>query len=450
MDDIPLLQTKLQIPAVRPSLVRRPRLLSDLSRGLDLGHRLTLISAPPGFGKTTLVQSWIESVGRPVAWLTLDQHDNDPPRFLRYLCTSLGRADHRLAAVDCRQASSLSVALIALINAIMANGEPLLLVLDDYHTIRTGKVHTLVSEMLAHQPSHLHVVIATREDPPLPLARLRARDQISDVRQRDLRFDRDESRVFFGETMEIDLSARAIDTLTTRTEGWITGLQLAGIALRRQEDAERFVSEFGGDDRYVVDYLAAEVLRALPEALRQFMRETSVLEHLSAPLCNAVTGRDDAQAILEELERANLFLVPLDRRRSWYRYHALLADVLRLSLPTEQRDRLAARAAEWYRSQQSATKKLSGARGTDGGPDALIEPLSEREQEVLALIAEGLSNAEIAQRLYIALGTVKRHINNIYGKMGVSSRTQAIAKASRTGLLPGAPNTDHRSAGLDR
>jgi len=435
MDALPLLQTKLQIPAARPGLVRRSRLLTDLSRGLDRGHRLSLISAPPGFGKTTLVRSWIDSVGRAVAWLTLDQSDNDPERFLRYLYAALCRADDRLGALNSEQAPSLSTALIALVNAIVATDEPLILVLDDYHVIRSGEVHAFVSELLAHQPTNLHIVIATREDPPLPLARLRARDQISDVRQHDLRFDRDESRVFFGETMEIDLSARAIETLTTRTEGWVTGLQLAGIAIRRQEDAEGFVSEFGGDDRYVVDYLAAEVLRGLPETLRLFMQETSVLEHLSAPLCNAVTGREDAQAILEQLERANLFLVPLDRRRGWYRYHALLADLLRLSLSAEKRDQLAARAAQWHRSQQTAAKSTSSSRGAGRGPDALIEPLSEREIEVLSLIAEGLSNAEIAQQLYIALGTVKRHINNIYGKMGVTSRTQAIAKANRTGLL---------------
>ena len=436
MEDIPLLQTKLQIPAARSGLVRRSRLLTALSRGLDRSHRLTLISAPPGFGKTTLVQSWIASVGRPVAWLTLDQTDNDPQRFLRYLYAAMARADDRLEPLDSDPTPARSTALIALVNSIVAIEEPLILVLDDYHVIRSSEVHAFVSELLAHQPTNLHIIIATREDPPLPLARLRAREQISDVRQRDLRFDRDESRAFFGETMEIVLSARAIETLTTRTEGWVTGLQLAGIALRSQEDAEGFVRQFGGDDRYVVDYLAAEVLRGLPEALHLFMQETAVLEHLSAPLCNAVTGREDAQAILEQLERANLFLAPLDRRRGWYRYHALLADVLRLSLSQEQRDRLVARAAEWYRSQQTATQSPSATRGSGSGPDALIEPLSGRETEVLALIAEGLSNGEIAQQLYIALGTVKRHINNIYGKMGVTSRTQAIAKAHRTGLLP--------------
>jgi ATP/maltotriose-dependent transcriptional regulator MalT len=247
--------------------------------------------------------------------------------------------------------------------------------------------------------------------------------------------------------MKLALTGEAAAALTTRTEGWITGLQLAGLALRQQGAASRFVEAFAGDDRYIVDYMMAEVLERAPEALRDFLRQTSILERLSAPLCAALTGRDDAQATLEHLESANLFLIPLDNRREWYRYHSLFAEVLRLTLSEQEQIALHQAAAEWYAAHDLAPyaarhaqvaaelSRSSGAGAPLTIPQPLIEPLSERELEVLQLIAAGYSNAEIARQLYIALGTVKRHINNIYGKLEVRSRTQAIARGRDLGLV---------------
>jgi len=438
MNPMPLLATKLQIPARRPASVDRGRLLTLLDGGLALGHRLTMVSAPPGFGKTTLIRTWIDQVKRPTAWLTLDANDNTPERFMDYLIAALAAADERIGEAMPLDGSEPDPRnqMVLLINAIANAQEPLLLVLDDYHAMRDLIIHDLVGLLLEHQPVNLHFVIATREDPPLPLSRLRARNQLTDVRQRGLRFSLEEAAQFLRQTMSLDLSAPSIQALTSRAEGWITGLQLAGLAMQQHDDVERFVADFSGDDRYIVDYLMAEVLNSVPEDMRQFMRQTSVLDRLSAPLCNALTGRDDAQQMLEQLDRANMFLVALDTRREWYRYHALLADVLRLSLGREEQAELSERAKAWYAEQNlQGAEAFEVARVSSGPVQGLIEPLSARELEVLALIAEGLSNAEMAQWLYIALGTVKRHINNIYGKLDCKSRTQAIALATKLGIL---------------
>ncbi|MCX6029240.1 MAG: LuxR C-terminal-related transcriptional regulator [Chloroflexi bacterium] len=486
-----LLATKLLLPTTRPDLVARPRLVARLEEGLRLGRRLTLVSAPPGFGKTTLIREWIGAVERPVAWLALDEDDNDAVRFLRYLIAAL---DHRSYIVAQRSvvgnppaetekapqglrqvaeatfqlqtggfqplglqappAASPQEMLIALINDLARAGTDVLLVLDDYHVIREFAVHDLVAFLLAHQPPGFHVVIGTREDPPLPLARLRARDQVTEIREGALRFTPEEAAAFLTQTMRLGLSPAAITSLAARTEGWITGLQLAGLALRQstgglrlQAAADAFVAAFAGDDRYVVDYLMAEVLDRAPEPLRAFLRQTSVLDRLSAPLCDALTGRDDSQAMLEQLEAANLFLTCLDNRREWYRYHVLFAEVLRLTLTPAERSELHKKAARWFQANgwgelavhharlTAETPPATGTAGRHALSQPLVEPLSEREIEVLRLIAEGYANAEIAGKLYIATGTVKRHINNIYGKLDAASRTQAIAKGRALGLL---------------
>ncbi len=474
-----LLSTKLLLPAPRPDLVARPRLVARLEEGLRLGRRLTLVSAPPGFGKTTLIREWIGAAERPVAWLTLDEDDNDAVRFLRYLSAALdhGRpvvgnlpAETEKAPQGLRQVAeatsqlqtgglqplglSPQEMLIALINDLARAGTDLLLVLDDYHVIREFAVHDLVAFLLAHQPPGFHVVIGTREDPPLPLARLRARDQVTEIREGALRFTPEEAAAFLTQTMRLGLSPAAITSLTARTEGWITGLQLAGLALRQstggqrlQAAADAFVTAFAGDDRYVVDYLMAEVLDRAPEPLRAFLRQTSVLDRLSAPLCDALTGRDDSQAMLEQLEAANLFLTCLDNRREWYRYHVLFAEVLRLTLTPAERTELHKAAARWFQANgwgelavhharlTAEASSATGGAGRHAPAQPLVEPLSEREIEVLRLIAAGYANAEIAGKLYIATGTVKRHINNIYGKLDAASRTQAIAKGRALGLL---------------
>jgi LuxR family maltose regulon positive regulatory protein len=431
---------------------------------LRFGRRLTLVSAPPGFGKTTLIREWVGAAERRVAWLSVDEGDNDAGRFLRYVIAAFNQGDDRVgrALFKASPSAPAQELLIALINDLAETGTELLLVLDDYHSISDFAVHDLVAFLLAHQPAGFHVVIGTREDPPLPLARMRARDQITEIRERDLRFTPEEAAAFLNQTMNLGLSPGSITTLTARTEGWITGLQLAGLALRQpayrgpsapgglrpQSAADEFVAAFAGDDRYIVDYLMAEVLDRESEPARDFLRQTSVLDRLSAPLCDALTGRTDSQAMLEQLESANLFLVPLDNRREWYRYHVLFAEVLRLTLTAQERSELHKKAASWFQThglaelamhhtrlvaEMSATSGATVRRATADQP--LVEPLSEREIEVLRLIAAGLSNQEIADRLYIAPGTVKRHINNIYGKLQVGSRTRAIAVARDLHIL---------------
>ena len=461
----PLLSTKLHAPMARPNTVARPRLVARLSEGLRLARRLTLVSAPPGFGKTALIQDWIAGIDRRAAWLSLDEGDNDPGRFMRYLIAALSQADERIGRTLPNLAPNASPQelLTALINDLAAvaaatghaAGSGLLLVMDDYHAIRNFAVHELVAFLLANQPPGFHLVIGTREDPPLPLARLRARDQITEIREHALRFNVEEGGAFFNRTMGLSLPPESVATLLSRTEGWITGLQLAGVALRQppggarlQSATDEFVAAFAGDDRYVVDYLMAEVLEREPESVRDFLRRTSILERLSAPLCDDLTGRDDSSAVLEHLEAANLFLLPLDNRREWFRYHVLFAEVLRLSLTAQEQIELHRRAATWFevhgwpesaahhgRLAAEASARAGAGRRPASAPQPLIEPLSERELEVLRLIAAGYSNQEIADRLVIAQGTVKRHINNIYGKLQVGSRTQAVAAARDLHIL---------------
>jgi LuxR family maltose regulon positive regulatory protein len=459
-----LLSTKLLIPPARANLVARPRLIDRLGEGLRPGRRLTLVSAPPGFGKTALIREWVAATERRVAWLSIDEGDNDAARFLRYVGAALSQAHERIGQTSSASSPPASPheLLTALINELAEANAELLLVLDDYHLISEFAVHDLVAFLLANQPLSFHVVIGTREDPPLPLARLRARDQVTEIRERALRFTPEEAAAFLNQTMNLDLSPSAIASLTARTEGWITGLQLAGLALRQltaqkgpstqdlhlQSAADDFVAAFAGDDRYIVDYLMAEVLDREPEPVRSFLRQTSILDRLSAPLCDALTGGDDSQAMLEHLEGANLFLVPLDNRREWYRYHVLFAEVLRLTLTVQERIELHKRATTWFaahgfdelamRHTRLAAEMMTTSNATTQRTmvdQPLVEPLSERELEVLRLIADGFSNAEIAERLIIAHGTVKRHTNNIYGKLGVQSRTQAVARSRELGLL---------------
>ena len=445
-----LLSTRLQIPPLRLDAVARPLLAARLEDGSRLGHRLTLLSASAGFGKTTLIREWIDTTERQVAWLSVDEGDNDATHFLRYVMASFGQANEHLgwAPLPSSLSTSPQELVVSLINDLATIGSDLLLVIDDYHLIRDFSVHDLVAFVLENQPRNLHIVIATREDPPLPLARMRARAQVTEIRERALRFTVEEADVFLNQTMNLGLSPASVATLTSRSEGWITGLQLAGLALRQTSNAEEFVAAFAGDDRYIVDYLLAEVLERQPEAVHHFLRQTSILVRLCAPLCDALTGRDDSQAMLEQLEAANLFLVGVDHRREWYRYHVLFSEALRLGLTAQEQIALHEKAASWFQTHEmdqfathharlvaEMSRKPAPARRQAMANQSLVEPLSGREIEVLHLIAAGLSNREIADRLVIALGTVKRHINNIYGKLGVRSRTQAIAKGRELRLL---------------
>jgi LuxR family maltose regulon positive regulatory protein len=360
----PVLATKLYIPPPRPKVVPRPRLIERLNEGLH--RKLTLISAPAGFGKTTLVSAWIASCNRPVAWLSLDEADSDPTRFLTYLIAALRTVspnigDSVLGVLQSPQPPPAEMILTSLLNEIATIPDNPVLVLDDYHVIDAKAVDAALTFLIEHLPSQVHLVIATREDPQLPLARLRARDQLTELRVTDLRFTPSEAAGFLNQVMGLDLSSEDIDALETRTEGWIAGLQLAAISLQGHRDTTNFVKSFTGSHHFVLDYLVEEVLQQQPESIQTFLLRTSILERLCGPLCDAVMldesesrvegpkskvgrtvstvgpstldlGLASGQETLEYLERANLFIVPLDNERRWYRYHHLFAELLRQRL----------------------------------------------------------------------------------------------------------------------
>ncbi|HYI26054.1 MAG TPA: AAA family ATPase, partial [Thermomicrobiales bacterium] len=348
-----ILVTKLYVPRPRPRAVTRPRLVARLNDGLH--NKITLISAPPGFGKTSLLSEWVAGCDRPVAWLSLDEADSDPARFLEYLIAALRTVapqvgEGALRAFQSSQPPQVESILIALLNDIAALPNPLLLVLDDYHLVDAEPVDQAVAFLLDHMASQIHLAIATREDPRLPLARMRARGQMTEVRAADLRFGSTETASFLNEAMGLQLRASDITALEMRTEGWIAGLQLAALSIQGRDDVSGFIRDFAGGDRHIVDYLAEEVLQRQPEPVRAFLLQTSVLDRLNGSLCDAVTGRDDSRQLLESLERGNLFLVALDDTRLWYRYHHLFAEVLR-AFAMEHPDQVAAqhrRASEWY------------------------------------------------------------------------------------------------------
>jgi len=353
----PLLATKLFQPPVRPGRLSRPRLTAGLDLGRD--HRLSLICAPAGFGKTTLVSEWISQNGQPSAWLTLDEGDNDPVRFWMHLATAIQRLHPRIAAdalslLRFGDSQLLSPAVDALIAGLAAAPEAFVLVLDDYHYIQQPTVHQGVVRLLDHLPHSVRLVITTRSDPPLALARRRARGELLELRAGDLAFTRDEAAAFLTKVMQLDLNEAEIAVLEGRTEGWIAGLQMAALSLKGRPDPGRFVADFAGSHRYIFDFLIQEIFQAQPAHIQHFLLSTSILDRLCAPLCNALTGEEESQEILETLERENLYLTPLDDHRQWYRYHALFADVLRLKLASTRRDEVAAlhhRASAWFESQ---------------------------------------------------------------------------------------------------
>ena len=352
----PILATKLHVPSPRPGRVPRPRLIEQLNNGLTKGCKLTLISASAGFGKTTLTGEWVAQSGLSVAWLSLDAGDNDPVRFISYLIATLqtvqpGIGERLLTAFQSRQPPSTEAILTALLNEIATYLNEFLLILDDYHVIDSKPVDEALAFMVEHQPPQMHLVIATREDPPLPLARLRVRGQLTELRAADLRFTPAEAAEFLNRMMGLNLSDGDIAALEARTEGWIAGLQLAALSMQGREDRASFIQAFTGSHRFVLDYLAEEVLQCQPETVREFLLQTSILDRFCAPLCNTVTERNDGKEILEVLERSNLFLISLDDQRQWYRYHHLFAEVLQAHLQEAQPARastLLQRASIWF------------------------------------------------------------------------------------------------------
>ena len=362
-----ILATKLYVPQTRSTIVPRPRLIERLNTGLY--HRLTVIAAPAGFGKTTLLSEWLEDCGRPAAWLSLDEGDSDPARFLTYLIAALqtiaaeiGAA--ALAALESSPTVPIESILTTLINDISATPEHFILVLDDYHLIDSRPIDRALTFLLEHLPPQMHLAMTSRQDPDLPLARFRARDQLTELRVADLRFTPSEAADFLNQIMDLGLSAEEVAILETRTEGWIAGLQLAALSMQTQQDVSEFIRAFAGDHRYIMDYLVEEVLRRQPQPVRSFLLQTAILERLNGPLCDAVTGQQGGRARLEALQRGNFFVVPLDDHRHWYRYHHLFAEVLRAYLLAEQDPDISVlhqRASKWYEQNNSAAEAIHHA-----------------------------------------------------------------------------------------
>ncbi len=409
---IPLLKTKLYIPPVRSDLLERPRLVSRLNSGLE--RKLTLISAPAGFGKTTLLTRWIHG-GRDIhpsaraaptaAWISLDQGDNDPIRFMTYLITAIrtiatGVGDTTLATLQALNPTIDENLLVDLINDLSDLPEKFMLVLDDYHVITDERIHTFITFLIDNQPPKMHIVISSRSDPPWPFARLRGRAEINEIRVNELRFTAEESADFLNKVMGLGLSKENIAALEDRTEGWITGLQMAALSIQGRKRTQGdhavtgFVQAFAGSNRFVLDYLLEEVLNQQSSEIQAFLLQTSILERLTAQLCDAVTQRDDSQEILVELDQANLFLIPLDDERRWYRYHHLFADLLRSVLDKNfpnYEAHLHRRASVWF--------ELNGLI-----VDAVSHALAAGETERVSSLVEG--NAALAMMDYGELNTL--------------------------------------------
>ena len=364
-----LLSTKLNIPPPRQALVTRSRLMAIVSNAS--GYRLTLVSAPPGYGKTTLVSCWLGTADLPFTWLSLDDGDNDPIRFLEYFLTALQKVIPavRLDWLDLLQgpqAASFETLMTLVINEATRAGD-FVMVMDDFHVLHSRPILEMLAYLLEHLPAGMHMLLLSRTDPPLPLSRLRARGQLLEIRAEQLRFTEDEIAIFYNESMRLDLSDADVSAIGARTEGWIAGLQLAGLAMKSTlvspgaslqsgKDSHLFIEAFTGSHAYIIDYLTEEVLRSQPEAIRSFLLQTAILERMCASLCEALITMGaaesiDGQAVLEKIERNHLFVIPLDGERRWYRYHHLFKEVLSRRLEglyPGQIPNLHRRAAEWF------------------------------------------------------------------------------------------------------
>src|SRR5512141_3045502 len=351
-----LLLTKVSLPILRNIVVPREKVISQLREGVQDGHLLTLVSAPPGYGKTTTIRMWVEKAGYSVAWVSLEKSDNDLKQFIKYVLTALQQAEDDLGqaaleVVENVQEIDLQQVLGLLVNDLYGLDQLVILVLEDYHLIENEKIDQFIELLLNQAVAKLHLVITTREDPNLPLTRLRVRNQLTEIRAMDLSFSLNEADAFFSNVMGVHLPKREMEILESRTEGWAAGLQLAALSLKESMDKAKSVAAFRGTHRHVLDYLIEEVLKSQTEDIKEFLRHTSVLDQLSPSLCEAVTGQKASGKYLQFLESNNLFLIALDEERTWYRFHALFAELLKnqlLQAEPERVDELHERAADWY------------------------------------------------------------------------------------------------------
>ncbi len=392
-----LLQTKLFIPSLRPDLVQRSRLVERLNQGLQQGCILSLLSAPAGYGKTTLVSNWLSTLNNPIAWLSLDAEDNDPRRFWMYVIAAL-QTNHpelgqtELALLQTTQLAPIENLLTNLINQIATLPDRFILVLDDYHLIENTEIHQSLNFLFNHFPSKLHLVIITREDPALPLPKMRVKGQLLELRAKDLCFSAAESAQFFKHRMNLDLRAEEISALEQRTEGWVAGLQMAALSMQEVNDKTGFIKAFAGDDRYVVDYLIEEVIKRQPEHIQEFLMRTAILTRLTALLCDAVTGKHTGKENLTYLEETNLFLIPLDNKRQWYRYHHLFGDLLlyrlRDKVGIDGLNQLHQSAAGWYAENGLIDEAIHHYIESEAFPQAA----DLMESVVVKVIVEGRLN----------------------------------------------------------
>lgn len=381
------LRAKLYVPPLQSTWISRARLLQRIDEGLD--RKFTLISAPAGFGKTTLIVEWIHRNKIPVAWFSVEKDDNDPQHFLTYVIAGLqtleaGIGKAALTLLQSPQPPPLEAILANLINDICRMPTEIILVLDDYHAVDAKPIHDLVAFLLDHLPKQMHLVMATRSDPPLLLARLRSQNQLTELRAADLCFTTDETTKLFNKSLDLQLSTDDIHLLETRTEGWIAGLQLAALSLHGRKNPSKFLKAFRGDNRYIADYLTEEVLNRQSEQLRIFLLQTAVLERLSDSLCDFVTQQENSRQMLNMLEQANMFVIPLDEDRCWYRYHHLFADLLAQHLRLKQGDRvieLHRRASQWFAKNGFKSEAVDHAlvAHDDALAAELIEEIAEND-----------------------------------------------------------------------
>ena len=464
----PLVRTKLFVPQVRRGLVSRPRLGDRLDATTH--PRLTLISAPAGFGKTTLLAAWAEAgaaAGRPVAWVSLEETEQEPGLFWTYVVTALDAAAPGVGAgaLSLLQGAHppIDAVLATVLNELSARPEGLDLVLDDYHLADGPAIADDVAFLLEHLPPQVHLVISTRADPALPLARLRARRELVEVRAADLRFTLDEAAAYLNEVVALDLRPADIAALEGRTEGWIAALQLAALSLDGRDDATGFIAGFAGDDRYVVDYLVEEVLGRQPDDVRRFLLETSVLDRLSGSLCDAVTGGSDGRAMLEMLDRSNLFVVALDDSRQWYRYHHLFADVLRAHLLEERPGELTdlhRRAGQWYAAEGEpvpAVRHALAAGDVELAADlverCVIGMLRERQEATVRRWIDDIPYDVVRRRPVLAVGfigalmsggefeTVEGRLEDVEGLLSAPPPDTIVLEEAELARLPGAIET---------